>query len=300
MKKEISKIWGLGLAIVLVATLLFSAAPVSAGELDWGTFSPFPSTTGNVLTDNSIADIAVANDGIMYLVTGTENQTYKSTNAGKTWSKLAEEFAANLAFVAVAPEDSDVLAVGYSTNVSISTNGGSSWGDLGIPSVTASTLGAMTDLQVSNADGSTYYIGVSGNSTGNFGDVYWFDSGASAPTWHNTANATGYDNADNTTVSALALAFSPNVASDKVMVAVTTNTTNVYFQIYSLSTKKWNIPAGFADYPVNIQNDSTDIDTAGNAAIALSPDYLGSDDSLRVGFVGINRLLITLTVVSIA
>ena len=286
MKKEISKIWGLGLAIVLAATLLFSAAPVSAGELDWGTFTPFPSTTGNVLTTNlSIGDLAVANDGIMYLVTGTTNQTYKSTNAGKTWSKLAEQFSANLTFVAVAPENSSVVAVGYSTNVSISTNGGSSWGDLGQPFATSSNMSVMYDLQVSNADGSTYYVGVAGQNDAGDADVWWFDSGASAPTWHSTKGASGYLSG---AAAGLALAFSPNVASDKVMVAVTADTSNVYFQIYSLSTKKWNIPAGFSDYPVNIQNDSDNITDAAGATIALSPDYLGSDDSLRVGFVGIS------------
>ena len=286
MKKEITKIWGLGLAIVLVASMLLSAAPVSAGELDWGTFTPFPSTTGNVLTANlSIADIAVANDGIMFLATGTQNQTYKSTNAGKTWSKLAEQFPANVTFVAVSPEESDVVAVGYSTNVSISTNGGSSWGDLGQPFASSSNMSIMYDLQVSNADGSTYYVGVSGQNDAGDGDVWWFDTGASAPTWHSTKSASGYlSGAD----FGLALAFSPNVASDKVMVAVTRNTNNVYFQIYSLSTKKWNVPAGFADYPVNIQDDSDNITNSVNASIALSPDYLGSDDSLRIGFVGIS------------
>jgi hypothetical protein len=74
------------------------------------------------------------------------------------------------------------------------------------------------------------------------------------------------------------------------MLAVSSNTGgtgNVSLQMMSLSTKKWNTDAGFDSYPVEIQNGSTSIDSASHAAIAVAPDYLGSDDSMRVAFVGL-------------
>ena len=128
MKKKIHKIWGVGLTIVLATSLLLSAAPASAGTLDWGTFSPFPSTTGNVLAPSfNVTDLAVSGDGVMYAVNTTDNATWKSTNGGTTWSRLSKEFNADVSFIAVAPDDSDVVAVGYqdtnmwSWNASIST-----------------------------------------------------------------------------------------------------------------------------------------------------------------------------------
>ena len=79
MKKKIHKIWGVGLVIVLAATLLFSAAPVSAGTLDWGT-ETVPSTTGKVLFPGAdVADLAVSADGVMYAVTGNHPSCSKST-----------------------------------------------------------------------------------------------------------------------------------------------------------------------------------------------------------------------------
>ncbi len=37
MKKKITRIWGIGLVVILATSLLLSAAPVSAKELAWGT-----------------------------------------------------------------------------------------------------------------------------------------------------------------------------------------------------------------------------------------------------------------------
>jgi len=293
MKKKITKIWGVGLTLVLAATLLLSAAPASAGELDWGTYTPFPSTTGNVLvTDNNgVADIAVAEDGTMFLASTNSTFLYKSTNGGKTWSKLSENFSANLTFVAVAPDDSDIVATSNGTEILISKDGGSSWGNLGTPDASGDTLSNMYDLAVSNADGTKNYIGVAGDN-GTVASIWWFDLGATAPAWasaYGTAGTYGFFTTGQDL--GLAVTFSPNVASDKVMIVVTAASGaagNVTLQMMSMSTKKWNTSAGFDSYPVEIQNSSTSIDSAAHARIAVAPDYLGSDDSMRVAFVGIS------------
>lgn len=86
----------------------------------------------------------------------------------------------------------------------------------------------------------------------------------------------------------MAVEFSPNVASDKVMVAVTALIgTNTTYQMYSLNTETWNTPFG-SGYPVAIQNNSTKIERTNTASIALAPDFLGSDDSMRIAFLGLN------------
>jgi hypothetical protein len=285
MKKRITKIWGVGLVLVLAASLLFSAAPVSAGTLDWGT-ETIPSKTGNALAPQfDVEDLAVSADGVMYSINASDNFVWKSTNGGVTWSKLSKDFDSARSFVAVALDDSDVVATSNLTEVEISTNGGSTWGSLGRVYTSTSNISVIADLAVSATDGSKNYIGVSGNSTANVADVWWFDAGASAPKWHSTRAQSGFDTTQDT---GLAVAFSPNVASDKVMVAVTALIgTNTTYQMYSLNTETWNTPFG-SGYPVNVQNDSTNIAYIKTAAIVLSPDYLGSDDSMRIAFLGFN------------
>ena len=134
MKKKITKIWGVGLATMLIASLLLSAAPVSAGTLSWGS-ETIPSTSGKRLVDGSnVVDIAVASDGTIFAVTGTDNFTYKSDNGGVTWSKLTKNFGLAPELIAVAPDDPDVVAIsgnlsaGSTPVVWISKNGGSTWG----------------------------------------------------------------------------------------------------------------------------------------------------------------------------
>jgi hypothetical protein len=294
MKKKLIKLMGVGLTIVLAASMLFGAAPVSAGDLSWGSES-VPTTTGNVITANTsmnVADLAVAVDGTMYLVSGHTNQCYKSTNGGVTWSTLSKNFGNTLDHVAVAPDDSDYVAVVDSTlKVWVSTNGGSTWGDLGVPDESAlpgHDIASITDFTMSFSDGGKHYIAAAGATSGgnvtDLWDVLYFDLGASAPKWNSTREDGGSpDYLDLTT--ALAVRFSPNVASDAVMAVVATSAAGVTYQLYSLSTKVWNDPFNIS--AVAIQDAGANITGATSACLALAPDYLGSDDSLRVAFVGV-------------
>ena len=295
MKKELTKIWGVGLTIVLAASLLLSAAPVSGGTLDWGKYTPFPSTTGHVLAPSfDVADLAVSGDGVLYAVNVSDNATWKSTNGGTTWSRLSKEFLADVAFIAVAPDDSDIVAVAYpdsytsSWNASISTNGGSTWGDLAQIVVSGVGITTLTDLAVSASDGTKNYVGVAGTDDQGDADAWYFNAGATAPKWKSTNNETAFGAMQD----GLAIAFSPNVASDKTMVLVAANSSgdeHTTMQLLNLSTEVWNTPFD-SGFPVNIQNDSNNV-TATSAAIGLAPDYLGSDDSMRVAFVGLKANL---------
>jgi hypothetical protein len=298
--KKLTKIWGIGLTIVLAASLLFGAVPASAGTLSWGSES-VPTTTGNIIVNGlNVADMAVSADGTMYMVTDGDAYVYKSTNGGASWSQMSKQFNGNLGFVAVAPDDSNIVAVAENTTdnkVWVSTNGGSTWGDLGHPSQGSSNITAGSgwkDMTLSNADGSKHYLGVAGvmssaNASGTAAEVWYFDLGASAPKWNSTyADGVGFPDDQDV---AYAVEFSPNVASDFVMAVVSADNTasgEVYLNLYSLNTNKWNAGGAFGSYPVNIQNGSNDIVSSTGAAMVLAPDYLGSDDSLRIAFVGIN------------
>jgi len=297
--KKLTKIWGISLTIVLAASLLFGAVPASAGTLSWGS-ETVPTTTGNVICNGlDIADLSVSADGTMYAVTGKDAYVYKSTNGGASWSKLSETFAGNLGFIAVAPDDSGIVAVAENTTdnrVWVSTNGGSTWRNLGHPSEGTINITAGTgwkDMTMSNADGSKHYLAVAGVGTANAttaAEVWYFDLGASAPKW-NTTRSDGVGFPDSSQDVAYAVEFSPNVASDFVMAVVSADnagTGRVYLNLYSLNTNKWNKGGAFGSYPVNVQNGSSNIVSSTGAALTLAPDYLGSDDSLRISFVGIN------------
>ena len=289
MKKKITKIWGVGLVTVLIAGLLLSAAPVAAGTCSW-TSETTPSTSGKRLQAGAnVVDIAVADDGAIYAVTGvaTDNYCYKSTNGGVTWSKLTNVFPWQPDLVAVAPDDSDIVAVANKATpeVYISSNGGSTWGTLSTITGDVTTATVLADMAISPTAGGVNYLAVAGK-TATVADVWKFNIGAAAPAWEDTADETGFEVGTN----ALAVAFSPNFASDYVMVTVSVNGTadDTHFQMWSESSDAWNYTgASFASYPVEIQNSSTSIPLTTAASITLAPDYLGSDDTMRVAFVGL-------------
>jgi len=295
--KKLTKIWGISLTIVLAASLLFGAVPASAGTLSWGS-ETVPTTTGNVICNGlNIADLAVSADGTMYAVTGADAFCYKSTNGGASWSKLSETFDCNLGFVSVAPDDSSIVAVAenitHDFDIKVSTNGGSTWGNLSHPSEGTSNISSMKDMTMSNADGSKHYLAIAGimttaNASGTTAECWYFDLGASAPKWNST-RSDGVGFPDDQDV-AYAVEFSPNVASDFVMAVVSADNTaagEVYLNLYSLNTNKWNKGGAFGSYPVNVLNGSSSIEGTAGAALVLAPDYLGSDDSLRISFVGV-------------
>ena len=277
----------MGLVLVLATSMLLFAAPVSAGTLSWSS-ETVPSTSGKVLLAGSdVVDIAVADDGTMYAVTGgTDNFTYKSANGGETWSKLTQDFGFAPDLVAVAPDDSDIVAVAdnATAEVFISSNGGSTWGTLGAIQGDVTLADNLRDMAISATAAGVNYLAVAGED-GTVADVWKFNVGAAAPAWEDTADETGFTAAQ---TLGLAVAFSPNFASDFVMVAITASASAVSFQMWSESSDAWNFTgASFADYPVNVQNGTTDIAVASAASITLSPEYLGSDDTLRIAFVGI-------------
>ncbi|HEY82297.1 MAG TPA: hypothetical protein G4O01_03290 [Dehalococcoidia bacterium] len=290
MKKKIHKIWGVGVVLVLVASLLFAAAPVSAGTLSWSSES-IPSDTGKVLASGSdVSDLAVSADGQTIWATDTATPgLYKSTDGGATWSAKTISGATTPQLVAIAPDDPDIVAVvADNYEVYVTTNGGTSWGSLGTVAESGGASATnLYDITISQDDSGTHYIAVVGIETGGLANVWYWNLGAAAPVWKEANDLTGFTGG----TSARAVAFSPNFASDKVMVIVSENDTAgtdyIYFQILSLSTKQWNSSAGFTSYPVTMVS-GTGLNGLTSASISLSPDYLGSDDSTRIAFVGLD------------
>jgi len=320
MKKSFSRIWGVGLVLVMLASLLFSVVPVAADELAWGSYS-LPSTTSNILVTTpglDIVDVAVGGDGnTMYVATAAvDNRVYKSTDGGKTWGTVGTTNLPNPAnLVAVAPDSNDIVVVaGGASNltIAVSTNAGSTWSTISPVTEAANTATTVFDVAISALSGSSRMIGVASDSTAGESDdpsLFYFNLGSAVPAWTDAvlnaswdagaglglgfavaADPANWDEID----SIQAIAFSPYFASDQTAVVVSNTTGSAVitgtmaFHILSFNQKKWNSTAGFTGYPYSIKSASAAAAVFGvnNADISLDPSYLGGDDSLRVAFVG--------------
>ena len=295
MKKRISKIWGVSLALVLVATLILAVLPVSAAppppppdDNTWGV-----TDVGPEVVAYEVVDLAAAYDGKLYAVTGTEGKLYYSTNLGGKWSSKTLEYGAGpTAFegnlVAVAPNDADLVVVvddEATDDVYYTTDGGDNFYDLG-----ASGVVNIRAVAISPVQSNRQYVVVAGDDGAGATKISYFNLSNLLDGWTaiNMANIDGVD-------SCAAVAFSPAFASDYVMVAVTEDiTTNnkAFFEIYSFSKNDWNNNAAFDEYvyapPTTDHSILTIAAAIDSAEIALVPTYYGGDEIERVAFVGIS------------
>jgi len=173
--------------------------------------------------------------------------------------------------VAVSPDDPRYIAVADTTTneVIISDDAGATFDSLGEVDATLTEFVTILDIAVSRESGDNRWIAVAADN-GTAVGIGYYEIGAIGAAW--TEITTGDEGSGFTTGEddAAALAFSPN------------------FQMFSFNQEEWNADAGFDDYSFDILDGTSDTFTTANALdVALSPDYLGSDDDLRIAFVGI-------------
>jgi hypothetical protein len=198
----------------------------------------------------------------------------------------------NPTFVAVAPDDENYIAVANATGgVFISDDAGANWDTLGDALTTGISGGTVNDLAMSAEKGGKHTVAVAATDPP-VAEVWHYEIGTVGADWTETSADTGWDSKGTTTYTSEvcgAVAFSPNFASDEVMVAVTADIGNItLLQVYSFNQDNWN-RGTFSDFAAEIVDDTTDanIDALHSASIAMSPEYLGSDDSMRIVFVGL-------------
>jgi len=284
MKKKISRIWGIGLALMLAATLLLSAAPVSAGTLSWGS-EDLPDEFAT-LDGDDILDMVVSGDGSTIYMADGSTSIYRSTNGGESWTSITvvENSTPMATFlIAVAPDDPNyIAAVASNVTVCISDDAGANWDSLEQIDG-GSSINNAEDIALSVEKSGKHFVAVAGVATiGPDAQIWYYEIGAIGSVWqdaHNDATIVGTD-------YAAAVEFSPNFYSDQVMAAVTVDEgVDAYYEVYSFNTNTWN--AGAFPSETSLAQDSEVPTTLDAASIAFAPDYLGSDDSMRVVFVGL-------------
>ncbi len=288
MSKKISKIFGVVLTLMVLASLMAVATPASAGTLSISAESDVPKTEGNILAPvgTDILDLAVNGNTIYAATTDTASAgiLYKSTDGGNTWKSLetsTDWSAADVLQVAVAQDDPNVVVtIQENFHVLYSSNGGNSWSNMGLP--TGAT--ALYDIDVST--GTTHYVAAGGtNATG--ADM-WTIKLDIAQSFIAQNGATGFKTAE---AYVKAVKFSPNFPTDKIVTAISGNTTDAYFQVFRLEVGqyKWNGSIPFyalADWGTGYSL-ATIAGGLSAASITLDGGYLGTDPQTRVAFVGI-------------
>ncbi|MBI4267504.1 MAG: hypothetical protein HY662_01820, partial [Chloroflexi bacterium] len=281
MKSKFNKIFGVGLTIALLASLLIVApAAVSAGNLTYDVVKA-PSAVGLVLTSaTDVSFVAAAADGkTVFAYDNAAKVLYKSADAGVTFTTTSIGTGLNtntIVGLVVSPNyatDSIVAAATAGAYFS-SSDGGKTFVNVANADLTVK-LGSGT---ITSLDLAPYFatnilnaiVGVTGGTAANsnvlrfaYNSFEWVDVGTAASM---TENVT-------------AVKFSPNHLSDASILAVSTTTAPVtHVNIHTgLDTVAWNTPT--------LQFVIPGAFTATSAVIALGSDYLatGSSQTILVG-----------------
>jgi len=281
--------------------MFLGAAPVSAGTLSYTAEKLPTDAIGGIipvaagpLAGAVVNDIAVSTDGnTIYAATNVGGA--KSINAGRTWTALNTGLVAT-DMVAIAPDKPNFVAFADATllTVAVSQNGGNLFSALGAVRDTANGNPAtvINDIDVSPTVSGINYIAVAGQDTlGPVSELYFFNMGAPIANWAGALTdigTTAVRPPGAVATNLMAVAFSPNFASDYMALAVeddNTTTTDFLLHAYSFNSFDFN-DSTYAAYPVIL--DAATVGAMVKADIAIAPTYYGGEESTRVAFVSVD------------
>ncbi len=234
MKRKITKIFGVALALVFAFSTTFAfSVPVMADEEEWDTLGlPSEAAVGDWFMDeelDGIGPFARAIDGTFYLYmdheTAANDDLYTSDDDGRTWEATgyATDFPAAGAPVDIAcsSDDADVLYVATATNVYKSEEAGDtdSWENLGNPDATVT---AITCIAVGYEDENPHiYVGTAEGP----GEVWYYEDAPFASVWTDLQIAAPDNDGAINVLDVWGIAVSPDFDNDTLVVAVTDNGT---------------------------------------------------------------------------
>jgi len=222
MKKKIIKLWGVGMIVVLMASLfLIGTTPASAGTLAYS-FQAAPGAFNQVAAGTDVALVQVAPNGDIYAVdsfTGTD--IYKSTDGGRTWGVLPVTIVgANIVDLKISPSyetDGTVVVLANTATgatVYISENFGATYAALGAQVAALPEVGTCLAISPVYNGGGEIMVGTSDPAAA-YGDVYIWGTLAAPYVWTAQLLGGGANSAD-----VMEVAFSSSYQFDFTILAV--------------------------------------------------------------------------------
>jgi hypothetical protein len=307
MRKNILRLVGVTLSLMLAFSLIGALMPVSQGKAYndpnvWEEFKvPKKATSGKWAlapgaADIDIGPIARAIDGTLFCYVGpsgslddTDYTLFKSTDDGKSWAYTGK-VTKTIVAIACSPLDADVVYYVTTDSVYKSENAGGKFVEMQDPTqATDWNAGeTITSLDVNYiGDDHVIIIGTMNGTVAdsNYGHVWTFDEGVRVnPNWTNQTVGFEYD--------VLAVALAPDFDESRQMIGVvTTYTTETKtFVTVREGASGWNSKVGDAE--LQVDNDSSKSVAASRASIAFPSDFDSDVDSgfLNV-YVGVTDLV---------
>ncbi len=315
VRKSFKWLWVLGMIAGLLAALL-PTGPAAAATLSFST-TRLPTATGMVVSNTAKGNVMAvspnyASDSRIWVALdkdpipaggdGNVDEVAYSSNGGTTWTAIDPSGSDTDPIVAIVPSplyaSDNTILVASTTRVYWSTNGGSSYTQLGAEQGAGNL--AITSLAVSpNYNGigevaiglADTAAGVAACPTGPLGDddcVRVWGRG-NVLNWASVA-------ANDMAADVTSIAYSPSFSADGVMMVIGSATTaagaavagTALYHVIGTSAG-WNTGT-FTSIVINAALTDVGAATDGivSSALAVAPDYDGSDNARRVVYVGTN------------
>jgi hypothetical protein len=205
MKSKLYKIFGVALTVVMLASLMVFAIPASAnpGDNEWTKFAyPKAGADGKYFFDDTITyvgPLAMAINGNLYCAADPAGAAslMKSTDGGRTWSKLTKYTFGKVVDIVCSSENADVVYVADADYVYKTTNAGTSFAKVAPDSLDAlftTHSDIITALDVGYDSAGDPNVFISTKAAGYNGSVYWIkDVGGFSIAWEDLNLTGGYD-----------------------------------------------------------------------------------------------------------
>ncbi|MFC1957604.1 WD40/YVTN/BNR-like repeat-containing protein [Chloroflexota bacterium] len=218
------------LIIALMLTLLLSTAVTANSaiatpeEVKWSRVNlPTDGETGNwvLASGSNVQRLTMAADGSLYCYanpSGTSYTLFKSTDAGYNWSAIGM-VADNITSIATAADNASIIYYATASNVYKSTDAGASFNQWSLkPGGAGSNNIEIISIDIARLESNIIIaVGTRDTDSSQYGGVYILDENEPLTGWINT-NLGNYD--------VYAVAFSPNFATDRQLVAVASDETD--------------------------------------------------------------------------
>ena len=256
--------------LTLLLSLSISGANPAVASLDevkWARVDiPTEGKAGDwVLADGSdVQHLIMASDGTLYAYAkGLTYTLYKSTDDGYSWSYIGD-VQDEIVDIATAPDDTSFIYYATTSDVYRSTDGGKKFISLPAnPGGAGSNNIEIASIDVTRLTENIIAVGTRDTDNSQYGGVYTLDEEEFTSSWVDT-NLGNYD--------VYAVAFSPDYAADRQLVAVATDETDTFITS-KIGDNGWGANIGNATLDKDNSGTPTSVAVTASAAIAFPGNY---------------------------